>query len=120
MGNSQLPGTDCTTIFASLTPLAKSVFFVPASSGSIMAACGVVSKWCDVVRCGTVRAGLEGGRRRWEAWGWWKVLTGIPARVDDSDAEGAAVVFLGLAGSFEGGVHFWVWGRGCVDGLVED
>lgn len=34
---------------------------------------------------------------------------GVPARVDDSDAEAAAVVFLGFAGSFEGGVHFWGW-----------
>ena len=38
MGSSQDPGTDCTTIFDSLTPEARSLAFVPARRGSIIAA----------------------------------------------------------------------------------
>lgn len=36
--------------------------------------------------------------------------TGVPAGVDDADAQGAAVVLLGFAGPFEG-CHFFliVW-----------
>jgi hypothetical protein len=38
MGSSQEPGTDCTTMLDSLTPEASSLAFVPARSGSIIAA----------------------------------------------------------------------------------
>jgi hypothetical protein len=37
IGSSQDPGTDCTTIFDSLTPEANSFFFVPSMRGSIIA-----------------------------------------------------------------------------------
>lgn len=37
IGNSHDPGTDCTTIFDSLTPEARSFAFVPARRGSIIA-----------------------------------------------------------------------------------
>lgn len=36
IGSSQDPGTDCTTIFDSLTPEARSLAFVPAMRGSII------------------------------------------------------------------------------------
>ena len=72
----------------------------------------MVSLWCGVVMCGVVWFGLWAGmdgRRVLLCAGQMGGLTGVPARVDDSDAEAAAVVFLGFAGSFEGGVHFWGW-----------
>jgi hypothetical protein len=37
MGSSQLPGTDCTMIFDSFTPEARSLALVPATRGSIIA-----------------------------------------------------------------------------------
>ena len=37
IGSSQDPGTDCTMMFDSLTPDERSLAFVPARSGSIMA-----------------------------------------------------------------------------------
>ncbi len=37
MGSSQLPGTDWTTIFDSLTPEARSLALVPVRRGSIIA-----------------------------------------------------------------------------------
>jgi len=40
IGSSQLPGTDCTTMFDSLTPDAKSLDFVPAIRGSMIAVGG--------------------------------------------------------------------------------
>jgi hypothetical protein len=45
IGNSQLPGTDCTTIFDSLTPEASRVFFVPSRRGSMIA---ILSQRCLV------------------------------------------------------------------------
>lgn len=41
MGSSHDPGTDCTTMFDSLTPDASSLALVPARRGSIIAASGV-------------------------------------------------------------------------------
>jgi hypothetical protein len=38
IGSSQLPGTDWTTMFDSFTPAARSLAFVPARRGSIIAA----------------------------------------------------------------------------------
>ena len=38
IGSSQDPGTDCTTIFDSFTPEDRSLAFVPARRGSIIAA----------------------------------------------------------------------------------
>ncbi len=40
IGSSQDPGTDCTTIFDSLIPEARSLAFAPARRGSIIAAAG--------------------------------------------------------------------------------
>ncbi len=37
IGNSQEPGTDCTTMFDSFTPNARSLSFVPLRRGSIIA-----------------------------------------------------------------------------------
>jgi hypothetical protein len=37
IGSSHEPGTDCTTMFDSLTPDARSFAFVPARRGSIIA-----------------------------------------------------------------------------------
>jgi hypothetical protein len=37
IGSSQLPGTDWTTMFDSFTPAARSLAFVPARRGSIIA-----------------------------------------------------------------------------------
>jgi hypothetical protein len=39
IGSSQEPGTDCTMIFDSLTPNARSLALVPVRRGSIMAVC---------------------------------------------------------------------------------
>ena len=68
MGSSQEPGTDCTTMFDSLTPEARSLAFVPARRGSIIAAFLLM---LPVV-------GMCGSRR--------VALTGVPASVDDADA----------------------------------
>jgi len=83
IGNSQEPGTDCTMMLDSLTPDARSLALVPASRGSIIAmGRGSVQ--------GSAGGGVGFGRR-----------TGIPACVDDANAEAAAIMLLGFSGAFE-------------------
>jgi hypothetical protein len=81
MGSSQDPGTDWMTMLDALTPEESSLAFVPARRGSIMA-----------VVCGQrgVRWRGEPGR------------TGVPASVDNANAQAAAIMLLWYSGAFEG------------------
>lgn len=87
IGSSHDPGTDCTTIFDSFTPEARSFAFVPARRGSMIAV--RLSIWSAPNSC--LQALRHGGVKR----------TGVPACVHDADAETAAVVLLGFSGAFE-------------------
>jgi hypothetical protein len=82
IGNSQLPGTDWTTMFASFTPEARSDFLVPARRGSIIAS--------DLCVSGVQLQVYFNG-----------VLTGVPASMDNANTEGTAIEPLSFSWSFE-------------------
>jgi hypothetical protein len=84
IGSSHDPGTDCTTMFDSLTPEASSFFFVPSSSGSMIAK--------------PLLASFPHGSG---SQVWRGKRTGIPTCMHDADAQGAAVEGGCLAGTFE-------------------
>jgi hypothetical protein len=79
IGSSQEPGTDWTTIFDSLTPDARSLAFVPARRGSIIA--DSMLGWGGV-------------------WGETR-LTAVPTCVYNSNAQFTAIMLLSFTGAFK-------------------
>ncbi len=87
IGSSHDPGTDCTTMFDSLTPEASNLAFVPARRGSIIAVKCQLSFSIILIVWMDRMAGSK--------------PTSVPTGVDDADTEGAAIVLLGFAWTFE-------------------